>query len=139
MERLMGNYPLFEAIIQFAKENKLSRNPVIRNKLAELQIEFEIGRLFIYRVAAVMDEGRAPNWEAAMSKAYSTAFEQTLANVAMQVLGLYGQLVSDSKLAPIRGLAAHSYLSSKGYSLQAGTSEILKNILATRGLGLPSS
>ena len=74
MERLMGNYPLFEAIIQFTKENKLSQEPVIRNKLAQLQIEFEVGRLLIYRVALVMDEGRAPNREAAMSKAYSTAF-----------------------------------------------------------------
>jgi len=139
MERLMGNYPLFDAIVQFTKENKLSQEPVIRDKLAQLQIEFEVGRLLIYRVALVMDEGRAPNREAAMSKAYSTAFEQRLAKAAMEVLGPYGQLVSDSKLAPIRGLAVHSYLASKGYSLQAGTSEILKNILATRGLGLPSS
>jgi alkylation response protein AidB-like acyl-CoA dehydrogenase len=139
MERLMGNYPLFDAIIQFAKENKLSREPEIRGKLAQLQIEFEIGRLLIYRVALVMDEGRAPNREASMSKAYSTAFEQRLANVAMEVLGPYGQLVGESKLAPIRGLAVHSYLGSKGYSLQAGTSEILKNILATRGLGLAAS
>jgi len=139
MERLMGNYPLFDAIVQFTKENKLSQEPVIRNKLAQLRIEFEVGRLLIYRVALVMDEGRAPNREAAMSKAYSTAFEQRLAKAAMEILGPYGQLVSDSKLAPIRGLAVHSYLASKGYSLQAGTSEILKNILATRGLGLPSS
>jgi len=139
MERLMGNYPLFEALIQFTKEHKLSQEPVIRNKLAQLQIEFEVGRLLIYRVALVMDEGRAPNREAAMSKAYSTAFEQRLANTAMEILGPYGQLLGDSKLAPIRGLAVHSYLGSKGYSLQAGTSEILKNILATRGLGLPAS
>jgi len=139
MERLMGNYPLFEAIIQFTKENNLSQESVIRNKLAQLQIEFEVGRLLIYRVALVMDEGRAPNWEAAMSKAYSTAFEQKLASTAMEVVGLYGQLIGDSKLTPVRGLAAHSYLGSKGYSLQAGTSEILKNILAIRGLGLPSS
>jgi alkylation response protein AidB-like acyl-CoA dehydrogenase len=139
MERLMGNYPLFEAIIQFTKENNLSQESVIRNKLAQLQIEFEVGRLLIYRVALVMDEGRAPNWEAAMSKAYSTAFEQKLAGAAMEVVGPYGQLIGDSKLAPVRGLAAHSYLGSKGYSLQAGTSEILKNILAMRGLGLPSS
>ncbi len=139
MERLMGNYPLFDAIIQFAKQNKLSKEPEIRGKLAQLQIEFEIGRLLIYRVALVMDEGRAPNREASMSKAYSTAFEQRLANVAMEVLGPYGQLVGESKLAPIRGLAVHSYLGSKGYSLQAGTSEILKNILATRGLGLAAS
>jgi len=139
MERLMGNYPLFDAIVQFTKENKLSQEPIIRNKLAQLRIEFEIGRLLVYRVALVMDEGRAPNREAAMSKAYSTAFEQRLAKAAMEILGPYGQLLSDSKLAPIRGLAVHSYLASKGYSLQAGTSEILKNVLATRGLGLPSS
>jgi alkylation response protein AidB-like acyl-CoA dehydrogenase len=139
MERLMGNYPLFEAIIQFTKENKLSQESAIRNTLAQLQIEFEVGRLLIYRVALAMEEGRAPNWESAMSKAYSTAFEQKLANAAMEILGPYGQLVSDSKLVPLRGLAAHSYLGSKGYSLQAGTSEILKNVLATRGLGLPSS
>jgi alkylation response protein AidB-like acyl-CoA dehydrogenase len=139
MERLMGNYPLFDATVQFTKENKLSQESVIRNKLAQLRIEFEVGRLLIYRVGLVMDEGRAPNREAAMSKAYSTAFEQRLAKAAMEILGPYGQLVSDSKLAPIRGLAVHSYLASKGYSLQAGTSEILKNILATRGLGLPSS
>jgi len=139
MERLMGNYSLFDAIVQFTKEKKLSQEPIIRNKLAQLRIEFEVGRLLIYRVALVMDEGRAPNREAAMSKAYSTAFEQRLAKAAMEILGLYGQLLSDSKLAPIRGLAVHSYLASKGYSLQAGTSEILKNVLATRGLGLPSS
>ncbi len=139
MERLMGNYPLFAALIQFAKENNLSREPVIRNKLAQLQIEFEVGRLFIYRVALVMEEGRAPNWESAMSKAYSTEFEKHLAGVAMEVLGPYGQLMSGSKLAPLRGMALHSYLGSKGYSLQAGTTEILKNILAVRRLGLPSS
>ncbi len=139
MERLMGNYPLFEALLQFVKENKLSRRPVIRNKLAQLQIEFEVGRLLIYRVALVMDEGRAPNWESAMSKAYCTEFEKRLAAVAMEILGPYGQLTSNSKLAPLRGMALHSYLGSKGYSLQAGTTEILKNILAVRGLGLPAS
>jgi len=139
MERLMGNYPLFEAIIELTKENRLSQEPVIRNKLAQLQIEFEIGRLLIYRVALVMEEGRAPNWESAMSKAYCTEFEKRLANVAMEILGPHGQLMPDSSLVLLRGMAAHSYLGSKGYSLQAGTTEILKNILAVRGLGLPSS
>ncbi len=139
MERLMGNYPLFDSIIQFAKDNKLSQKSVIRNKLAQLQIEFEVGRLLIYRVAFLMEEGRVPNWESAMSKAYSTEFEKHVAGVAMEVLGPYGQLTSSSKLVPLRGMALHSYLASKGYSLQAGTTEILKNVLAVRGLGLPSS
>jgi len=143
MERLMANYPLFDAILKFVKETKdngqpLSQDRLIRSRLAQLQIEFEVGRLHMYRVALVMDEGRAPDWEASMSKAYATAFEQRLASLAMDILGLYGQLLGESKLAPLMGMAPHSYLGSKGYSLQAGTSEILKNIIATRGLGLPT-
>ncbi len=143
MERLMANYPLFETIINFVKETEyngksLSKNCLIRSRLAQLQVEFEVGRLHMYRVALVMDEGRAPDWEAAMSKVHATAFEQKLAGVAMDILGLYGQLLEESKLAPIMGMAPHSYLGSKGYSLQAGTSEILKNIIATRRLGLPA-
>ena len=143
MERLMANYPLFEALIQYAKETKrngkpLAEEPVIRSKLAQLKIELEIGRLHMYRVAVVMDEGRAPNWESSMSKVYGTAFEQRLASMAMEIAGLHGQLSPESKWAPMSGMAYHSYLSSKGYSLQAGTSEVLKNILALRKLGLPT-
>jgi len=143
MERLMGNYSLFEALIQYAKETKrngkpLSKDPVIRSKLAQLKIEFEIGRLHMYRVALVMDEGRAPNWESSMSKVYGTAFEQRLAATAIEIAGLYGQLSPESKWVPMSGLAYHSYLSSKGYSLQGGTTEILKNILALRKLELPT-
>ncbi|TET26233.1 MAG: acyl-CoA dehydrogenase [Dehalococcoidia bacterium] len=143
MERLMANYPLFEALIQYSKESKrngqpLAKEPAVRAKLAQLKIELEVGRLHMYRVALVMDEGRAPNWESSMAKAYGTAFEQRLASTAIEILGLYGQLAPKSKRVPIKGMAYHSYLSSKGYSLQAGTSEILKNILALRKLGLPS-
>ncbi|MFC1993049.1 acyl-CoA dehydrogenase family protein [Chloroflexota bacterium] len=143
MERLMANYPIFDAIVNFVKETKrggkpLSKDPLVRDKLAQLKIEYEVGRLHMYRIALVMEEGRAPNWESCMSKAYGTAFEQRLAATAMDILGLYGQLQPESKLVPIDGLAYHSYLSSKGYSLQAGTSEVLKNIIAMRKLELPS-
>ncbi len=142
MERLMGNYPLFSAIIQYAKETRrngrpLSENPLVRSRLAQLKVEFEVGRLHIYRIAMIMDEGHAPNWESAMSKAYGTTFEQRLASAAMDILGLYGQLKPESPHVPVKGMAYDSYLSSKGYSLQAGTTEILKNILAMRKLELP--
>lgn len=143
MERLMANYPVFEGIVQFAKETKpngkpLYQDPSIRQKLVRLKVEFEIGRLFMYRVGMVIDQGRSPEWEASMSKVYSTTFEQRLATVALEILGLYGQLAPESKWAKLDGLAYHSYLSSKGYSLQAGTTEVLKNILAIRKLGLPT-
>ena len=139
MERIMGNYALFAAIMKFCKENKLSQDPLIRHKLAQIYIEFEVGRLLGYRVFSLMEEGQPPNWESAISKAYSTEFEKRLANLAIDILGPYGLLMPESKFTPIRGIAPHSYLGSKGYSLQGGTTEILKNIIATRGLGLPSS
>lgn len=143
LERLMGNYVLFDKIVNYAKETKrngqpVSKDPDVRRKLAQLRVEFEVGRLLTYRVALVIDEGRAPNVEAAMAKVYSTAFEQHLARTAMEILGPYGLLMEDSKYSPVDGLASNSYLASKGYSLQAGTSEILRNILAQRGMGLPT-
>jgi len=143
MERLMGNYPLFDAIMKFAKETKrhgkpICEDPLIRQKLAQLQIEFEVGRLMIYKVIAVMEGGHAPNVEAAKAKAYCTSCERKLASATMDILGMYGQLWAESKYAPIAGLGSHSYLASTGYSLQAGTSEVLRNVIAARGLGLPS-
>ncbi len=74
-----------------------------------------------------------------MAKAYCTTFEQRLADTATEILGLYGQLVAESKRAPILGIAPHSYLGSKGYGLQAGTTEVMRNVVALRGLGLPES
>jgi hypothetical protein len=144
LERLMGNYPLFDAIVKFCRESQrngapLSESPLVRDKLARLQVEYEVGRLLTYRVALVIDGGRAPNMEAAMAKFYCTAFEQHLADLSTRILGLYGQLIGESKWAPILGMAPHSYLGSMGYSLQAGTSEILRNVVATRGLGLPEA
>ncbi|MBI4284341.1 MAG: acyl-CoA dehydrogenase family protein [Chloroflexi bacterium] len=143
MERLMGNYPLFDALIKYCKPTKrngkpLSQDTLTRQRLAQLEVEFEIGRLLIYRVAMVMEAGKAPNFEAAMAKAYSTTFEQHLASTAMDILGLYGGLVAGSKFVPMQGMAPHSFLGSKGYSLQAGTTEILRNIIAQRGLRLPA-
>ena len=94
--------------------------------------------MFMYRVALVMDENRSPEWEACLSKAFATAFEQRLASTALDILGPYGQLREAAKYAKLDGMAAHSYLSSKGYSHQAGTTEVLKNILALRKLALPA-
>ena len=143
LERLMGNFPLYTGLIKYCKETKRNGQPLckhssVRSRLAQLEVEFEVGRLLTYRVALVIDEGRAPNTEASMAKAYSTSFEQHLAMLAMDILGLYGSLVEESKYEVISGMAPASFLASKGYSLQAGTSEILRNIFAQRGLGLPS-
>ena len=143
MERLMGNYPLFNAIIKFSKETirngtPICEEPIIRSRLVQLRVEFEVGRMLLYRVVQVMEKGKAPNIEAAIAKPFCTTWEQHLAGIATDILGLYGQLWKESKYAPMMGMAPYSFLASKGYSLQAGSNEILKGIVATRGLGLPS-
>ncbi|MBI4267066.1 MAG: acyl-CoA dehydrogenase family protein [Chloroflexi bacterium] len=142
IERIMANYPLYDALLRYCQEatrqgKPLCQQPLIRQRLAQLEVDFEIGRLLIYRVAAVMDEGNPPNYEAAVAKDFGTAFEQRLANTAMDILGLYGQLIEGSRHVPMRGLAPESYLMCRGYTLMGGTTEILRNIIAQRGLGLP--
>jgi len=75
---------------------------------------------------------------AALAKTFCTHFEQKLACEATQILGHYGTLLASSRRVPFSGYATSSYLFSPGYTIQGGTSEILKNIIALRGLGLPS-
>lgn len=143
LERLMSNHLLYERLLRHVKETghngqPLSRDATVRHKLASLKVEFEVGRLLVYRVAWLLSKGQVPNYEAALAKAYCTAYEQRLSNTMMQVLGLYGQLREGSKYAPLGGRPAKDYLISRAYTLRGGTSETLRNIVALRGLGLPS-
>ncbi len=143
IERLMSNYPVFEALIRYLQEKKedgkpLSKNSLIRAKLSQLRVESEVGRLLVYRVAWLLDQEKVPNYETAMTKAYCTSFQKRMIDTAMEILGLYGPLLPESKWAPFGGMTAHSYLFSPGYSIQGGTTEILKNIVALRGLELPA-
>ena len=144
MEWLMGIFPLFEAIIKFSKETKrnghlICEDPLIRSRLAQLQVEFEVGRMLMYRTAQVMDKGKAPNIEAAIAKPFCNAFERHLAGTAVDILGMYGQLQAESKYALFGGMAPQAWLASRGYSLQGGADEVLKGIVATRGLRMPTA
>jgi hypothetical protein len=72
-----------------------------------------------------------------MSKMYASELEQRLENTWMQMLGLYGQLQEGSKWAVLNGEITQLYLDSVSRTFVAGTSEIMRNIIAQRGLGLP--
>ena len=136
IERLMQNYPLFANLKEHVKESHLSSDALIRDTLAQLEIEFQAGRLLIYHVAWTIDQGKIPNYEAALSKTYCTRFEQNLGNIATEILGSFGHVMPGFEGTPLNGDAADSYLWSPSYTIQGGTSEILKTVIATRGLGL---
>ena len=109
----------------------------VRRKLADLEIECEIARLFAYRVAWMESRGMAPECESAMSKLIGSDLMQHVAQTGMQALGLYGPLAKGSRWAYLEGSIEHLYLSSLGRTIGAGTSEIQRNQVAIRGLGMP--
>jgi alkylation response protein AidB-like acyl-CoA dehydrogenase len=106
-------------------------------QLAELRIEYEIGRWLAYRVAHLQEHGQVPNYEASMSKAFGSEMQQRLARYLMSLTGLRGQLRAGSIRALKDGLPASYLLGAVPLTIAGGTSEIQRNIIATRGLGLP--
>jgi len=116
---------------------KLSQS--LRTELAERAVEAEIARLIAYRVITIQKRGEVPNYEASMNKLYRSEAAQRAAATGLKLTGLYGGLYRGSKYAPMNARFAHSYLSTVSATIAAGTSEINRNVIATRGLGLPRS
>jgi len=132
-----------EEMIDYAREHAdegtstLKTNPMLRYELADRMVEAEVGGMLSYRIASLQGRGLIPNYEASSLKFYSAELHQRIAHTQLKVLGTYGQLERGCDLAPHRGRWCFTYLRSVGYTIEAGTSEIQRNIVATRGLGLP--
>ncbi len=125
-----------EDVLQYARQTK-SLHPVLRHRLSELIIQCEIGRLLTYRAAWMQEKGMPFDPEAAMAKLYAAELNQRVAAIGMEVLGLYSGLTEGSKWAPLDGRAPWHYLRSIGNTLEMGSSEIDRDMIASRGLGLP--
>ncbi len=136
IERLLSNYPLFRDTVQYAQEHGLTEDPLVRNQLAQMQIELDIGRFMVYKVAWLLSQGGVPNHEAAMAKCFCTEVEQRIAQTISGLLGDYAVLLPGSPAARLAGRAARGYLYAPAYTIQGGTSNVLRNIMAIRGLGL---
>jgi alkylation response protein AidB-like acyl-CoA dehydrogenase len=132
-----------ESIIEYAREHEsdntsaLTKNPMIRYELTDRLLEVEIARMFSYRVVTLQNRGLIPNYEASMMKLYNTELNQRIARTGVRVLGLYGQLDRGSEYAPNKGRNTYTFLRSVAYTIEGGTSEVQRNIVAQRGLGLP--
>jgi len=137
----VGLKHILNELVKFARENTTtgkSRSAYLGSVKAELAdrfIETLVARLMSYRVVTMQAKGLIPNHEASMTKLFASELNQRIARTGIKVLGLYGQVYGSG--APMRGRYENTYMTSLSSTIAGGTSEIQRNIIATRGLGLP--
>jgi alkylation response protein AidB-like acyl-CoA dehydrogenase len=118
----------------------LREDPVIRQQIAQLVTQTEVARVLGLKfVAASMKGGKPPTCEASEYKLYATQLSQRAANVALDVMAGEGQLRVDTEDAPLQGRFEGTYRCTVVETIGGGASEIQKNILARRKLGLPKN
>ena len=134
-----------EDLIAFCKETRwgnkaLAENPHIRYRLVQLAIDIDAGRAFSYSILWSQIKGglivAAPL--AASAKVLATELVQRFMYTGCQIIGMYGQ-VKRSRWAPFMGMFELEYQQSTGLNMAGGTSEIMRNLICSLGLGLPRS
>jgi alkylation response protein AidB-like acyl-CoA dehydrogenase len=120
IDRLVSNWSIY----QHAKSRADASDPLVRQEIARLETSYLIGRLLVIREVL----GQAPKGFSAATKCFCTEHEQRVANFAARALGPEAMIWSEVT----RGLAY-----APSYTIMGGTSNVLRNILGERVLGLP--
>ncbi len=121
-------------------DKPLKDDPVVRSRIAQLVTQAEVARVLGLRVvAASMKGGAPPTTESSEYKLYATELSKRLANAAMDIVGHEGQLRVGTEEAPMDGRTESTYRYTVLDTIGGGASEIQKNIIARRKLGLPKN
>lgn len=112
-------------------------DPVVRQKVAKSIIELEIMRLNCLRRFSKALKGEPRGADASMMKLYWSHVAQEMYEMALDVLGPYSPLTKGDPLSPADGMFQLSYLHSRAFTIYSGSSEIMRNIIGERVLGLP--
>ena len=126
-----------QRLVRLAKERGCARDPVVRQKLASLWIGEQALQLNGYRSLTKILRGGQPGPEGSTAKLFWSQLDQDLAQVATEVIGPAAQIAHGSAWAPDEGQWEFYALLAQASGIRAGTSEILRNILGERVLGLP--
>ena len=127
---------------RLAKETRVNghsaaEDPVIRQRIAQLQIEAETMRLNAYRGLTKTMQSGIPGPEGSLGKWQWADINQRIAELALEIEGPYAALDRGAEHAVANGAWQYSFLRSRANSIEGGTTDILKNIIAERVLGLP--
>ena len=129
-----------EELREYAQERPelVASNPGVRYELADRAIEVAVGTNLAYRITHLQKQSVVANYEASVSKLYGSELGQRIASTGLRLVGQYGILNgSGDGYSPMDGRLATSYRNAVSGTIAAGTSEIQRGIIATRGLGLP--
>ena len=129
----------FNRLVEIAHEMKRDTDPLVRQKLAQAYTEIEVMRCNQMRAFSKINETGVPGPEGSIQKIFWSELNQRFQQWAMEIMGPYGQLAHGSTDAFDEGQWAYGYLRSRGNTIEAGTSEIQRNIIGHFVLGLPKS
>jgi len=129
-------------LVAFAKDSEVGSHTVatngsVRNELADRSIEAQVEALICYRIISMQERGEIPNKESSIAKLYSSELDVRLASTAMHLGGMYAQINDRDDSRALGGKFPRFYMHSTTSPIGGGTSEIQRNIIAMRGLGLP--
>ena len=128
-----------EELVALARHSapKGAVDPVMRQRIAQLAMDIEAMRINSYRGLTGILRGGGPGPEGSINKLMWSEVNQRLCDTALEVVGANALLASDDEAATAGGRWAYAALRSRANSIEGGTSEVLRNILAERVLGLP--
>lgn len=132
---------LVRKLLDLAKQTSVNghtaaEDPLFRDRLVQQWIELQGLRFTNYRALTGLVKTGVPGPEGSISKLHWSESNQRLSKLALEILGPQSQLDADG---PGKGFWQYQQLRSRGNTIEAGTSEVLRNIIAERVLGLPRS
>jgi alkylation response protein AidB-like acyl-CoA dehydrogenase len=132
LERLLSYVERERANLTFDQRGSL------RLEFADRWIDANVARWLSYRVISMQAAGQIPNHEASMTKLYMSEMQQRIAALALHMAGMRGLFTDrDNPYAVLGGNTGNRYVGAVSSTIAGGTSEIQRNVIATRGLGLP--
>ena len=134
---LWGRGPTAGDLLQVARQRGPVADPVLRQRLASLYIESEILRLIRLRTVTAKVQGRQPGPEASVRKALADEHGQHIMGLAKDLAGAAGMLTDVGPLGAPAAEWAYGYLFAPALTIGGGTSEVQRNIIGERVLGLP--
>jgi alkylation response protein AidB-like acyl-CoA dehydrogenase len=129
IDRLVSNKRLYEDCVEHLRATGGLDDPLVRQEIADIEAHYRIGRLLVLRETLQ----QAPAGFSAATKTFGTEFEVRVAEFCGRVLGPGATLADDG----LRRRVARNICYAPGYTIMGGTTQILRNILGERVLGLP--